>query len=125
MEAVTAQLDQDEAQALKDLEEALDCDSTSEAVRIAAGAGLREHGFLGKREASGIERAGYAVGMVAGLIGVIWLATTIVWPIEARLPALAAMLMSTTAFGVGRAARSATVRGWRRRVGRALRGGSA
>lgn len=113
-EKIPAQLDQEQVNGLEAMQEAGEADSYSEAVRVSCGVGLRELGYTNGERQSGIAAASRAVGWLAGIVGIVWLGVTIAYPVETRLPALAAMLASLAAFGVGRLVTG----GWRHRLGR-------
>lgn len=104
---VTARFDQEQIAGFEALEENGEADSPSEAVRVAASVGLHELGYYNgesTEKQSRLSAAGELVGWVLGVVALSWLGVTIAYPVEMRLPAVAALCAALAAFGVARVA---------------------
>jgi len=121
-ESNTVRLESHQWEAVDEMETDGLADNRSEAVRLALNVGLSELGYAVRQEQSRLERAGNLVGWACGFIALAWLGVTLAYPVELRLPAVAALLASLTGFGIARAASAGSVRDW---LGGVVGGGSA
>lgn len=124
---VGVQYDQTQLDGFEAMEEDGQADSTSEAIRTAATVGLQQMGYVNgeqQREQSTLGAAGELVGFAAGVAAIAWFGVTFAYPVEIRLPAMAALLASLTAFGIARVADGGGL-ALRRRLGRLFGGESA
>lgn len=125
--SVSVRVDEDTVEALEAMQEDGKADSASEVMRSATTLYLSDRGYLelGKdSEQSGVAAAGELVGWSLGVVALAWLGVTVFYPVEARLPAVAALAAALSAFGIARIADGGAA-SVRRRVARVLGGGSA
>jgi len=123
-EKITARFDGEQVAGFNEMQDDDAADSTSEAVRQAAAVGLHEMGYVNgaTEQKANIEHAGEVVGWLFGVAALAWLGVTLFYPVEVRLPALAALAASLSAFGVARAAGHGPLR---ERLAAVVGGGSA
>jgi len=90
-ERLTGNFDQNHVDGFEAMQEEGKADNYSEAVRRASVLGLRQMGYInGQQHNTRLKRLTKLLAYVFGLIGVVWLATTITYPVSLRLPAIAA-----------------------------------
>jgi hypothetical protein len=90
-ERLTGKFDQNHVDGFEAMQEEGNADSYSEAVRRASIVGLRQMGYInGQQHNTRLKKLTKNLAYVFGLIGIVWLATTITYPVQLRLPAIAA-----------------------------------
>lgn len=97
-------LEQRQWEALEEMTENGDAPNRSEAARQVVAVGLDELGYGHSETPSRFASAGYLVGWACGFVALAWLGVTIAYPVELRMPAVAALFASLTAFGVSHVA---------------------
>jgi len=97
---VNVRLDQDEVDACVEMNERGEAENFAEAVRTAARESWVDRGYLNGRETSTLVSVLNTVGFVTGLIGVLWVLVTLVYPVEVRMYGMAFLLASVGAYTV-------------------------
>ena len=81
-------------------------DNESEAHRMLLNAGKEEFGYKNGQTVTtdtALNRLTQKFGYVFALIGIVWLATTITYPVSLRMPAIAALSSSVSCFAMHKA----------------------
>lgn len=97
---VSVRLDEDETEVCKKMKRRGEADSFAEAVRTAARESWVDRGYLTGREPSTLVSVLNTVGFVTGLLGVLWVLVTLVYPLEIRVYGMAFLLASVGAYTV-------------------------
>jgi mannose/fructose/N-acetylgalactosamine-specific phosphotransferase system component IID len=104
---LTGNFDQDQVDGFEQMQEDGKADSYSEAVRIASSVGLQQLGYTnGQKTETTLNKYTQRFGYAFGLIGIVWLATTLTYPVSLRLPAIAALSSSVGCFAMHKALES-------------------
>lgn len=101
----SVQLTNEQLEAADDLDGRGVADNRSEAIRMFVNAGMREYGYENgeRKEESRLAGACRMTGYLFATIAMTWAATSYLWPVEIRMPALAFAFAAIVAFGFERA----------------------
>lgn len=97
---VNVRLDKDEVSACVAMKEQGEAENFAEAVRTAARESWVDRGYLTGREPSTLAAVLNTVGFVTGLLGVLWVLVTLVYPLQIRVYGMAFLLASVGAYTV-------------------------
>lgn len=114
--STSIRLDNDHEDALDRMVKRGDADSPSEALRQTSQRDLARRGYLTGNGPSPLAKALDTVGLVCGIIGLVWVAVTFLYPVEVRIWAVSFMLASVLAYSGKRLITSDNTVTWLRGV---------